>query len=129
MFAPPAESVNGSAWQDLKNVVIPGMSRMVRAQTEGECKKELSTGARRTNEMDKGATDHVLTIVRLLAKAADDSRLSPNEVDTLNHNITALLRQDREDFVHAFLVTVREAEGVLTSNVAQKLVNYPLAPK
>jgi hypothetical protein len=42
--------------------------------------------------MNKGATDHVLTIVRLLAKGADDSRLSPSEVNILNHNVTALGR-------------------------------------
>jgi hypothetical protein len=74
--------------------------------------------------MNKGATDHVLTIVRLLAKGADDSRLSPSEVDTLNHNVTALLQQDRDDFVRAFLAAVKEAEGVLTPNVAQKLASY-----
>jgi hypothetical protein len=74
--------------------------------------------------MNKGATDHVLTIVRLLAKGADDSRLSPNEVDALNQNITALLQQDRDDLVRAFLVAVKEAEGVLTPNVAQKLADY-----
>jgi hypothetical protein len=51
--------------------------------------------------MNKGATDHVLTIVRLLAKGADDSRLSPSEVDALNHNVTALLQQDRDDFIRA----------------------------
>jgi hypothetical protein len=74
--------------------------------------------------MNKGATDHVLTIVRLLAKGADDSRLSPNEVDALNQNITALLQQDRDDLVRAFLGAVKEAEGVLTPNVAQKLADY-----
>jgi hypothetical protein len=75
--------------------------------------------------MNKGATDHVLTIVRLLAKGADDSRLSPSEVDALNHNVTALLQQDRDDFVRVFLAAVKEAEGVLTPNVAQKLASYP----
>jgi hypothetical protein len=75
--------------------------------------------------MNKGATDHVLTIVRLLAKGADDSRLSPNEVDILNQNVTALIQQDKDDLVRAFLVAVKEAEGVLTPNVAQKLAGYP----
>jgi hypothetical protein len=75
--------------------------------------------------MNKGATDHVLTIVRLLAKGADDSRLSPNEVDLLNQNVTALIQQDRDDLVRAFLTAVKEAEGVLTPNVAQKLASYP----
>jgi hypothetical protein len=67
----------------------------------------------------------VLTIVRLLAKGADDSRLSPNEVDLLNQNVTALIQQDRDDLVRAFLAAVKEAEGVLTPNVAQKLATYP----
>lgn len=75
--------------------------------------------------MNKGATDHVLTIVRLLAKGADDSRLSPNEVDLLNQNVTALIQQDRDDLVRAFSTAVKEAEGVLTANVAQKLASYP----
>jgi hypothetical protein len=64
-------------------------------------------------------------IVRLLAKSADDSRLSPNEVDVLNQNVTALIQQDRDDLVRAFLAAVKEAEGVLTPNVAQKLAGYP----
>jgi hypothetical protein len=76
-------------------------------------------------EMNKGATDHVLTIVRLLAKGADDSRLSPNEVDLLNQNVTALIQQDRDDLVRAFLTAVKDAEGVLTPNVARKLASYP----
>jgi hypothetical protein len=63
--------------------------------------------------MNKGATDHVLTIVRLLAKGADDSRLSPNEVDLLNQNVTALIQQERDDLVRAFLAAVKEAEGVI----------------
>jgi hypothetical protein len=52
--------------------------------------------------MNKGATDHVLTVVRLLAKSADDSRLSPNEVDILNQNVAVLIQQDRDDLVRAF---------------------------
>jgi hypothetical protein len=52
--------------------------------------------------MNKGATDHVLTIVRLVAKGADESRLSPNEVDLLNQNVTVLIQQDRDDLVRAF---------------------------
>ena len=75
--------------------------------------------------MNKGATDHVLTIVRLLAKGADGSRLSPNEIDILNQNVTALIQQDRDDLVRAFLAAVKEAEGVLTPNVAQRLAGYP----
>jgi hypothetical protein len=88
----------------------------------------LGTKARateRAEKMNKGATDHVLTIVRLLAKGADDSRLSPNEVDLLNQNVTALIQQDRDDLVRAFLTAVKEAEGVLTPNLAQKLASYP----
>ena len=75
--------------------------------------------------MNKGATDHVLTIVRLLAKGADESRLSPNEVHILNQNVTALTQHDRDDFVRAILAAVKEAEGVLIPNVAQKLAAYP----
>ena len=75
--------------------------------------------------MNKGATDHVLTIVRLLAKGADDSRLSPNELDLLNQNVISLIQQDRDDLVRALLAAMKEAEGVLTPNVAQKLASYP----
>jgi hypothetical protein len=75
--------------------------------------------------MNKRATDHVLTIVRLLAKGADDSRLSPSEVDILNQNVIALIQHDRDELVRDFLAAVKEAEGVLTQNVAQKLASYP----
>jgi hypothetical protein len=75
--------------------------------------------------MNKGATDHVLLIIRLLAKGADDSRLSRSEVDALNHNDTSLLQQDRDDLIRAFLAAMNEAEGVLTPNVARKLASYP----
>jgi hypothetical protein len=37
----------------------------------------------------------------------------------------ALIQQDRDDLVRAFLAAVKEAEGVLTPNVAQKLAGYP----
>jgi hypothetical protein len=36
--------------------------------------------------MDQPAIDYVLTIVQLLAKGADDRRLSPMKVNILNHN-------------------------------------------
>jgi hypothetical protein len=39
--------------------------------------------------------------------------------------VTALIQQDRDDLVRAFLTAVKEAEGVLTPNVAQKLASYP----
>jgi hypothetical protein len=75
--------------------------------------------------MNKGATDHVLTIVRLLAKGADNSRLSPSEVDILNQNVIALIQHDRDDLVRDFLAAMKEADGVLSQNVAQKLAGYP----
>jgi hypothetical protein len=47
--------------------------------------------ARKGRKKNKGPTDHLLTIIRLIAKGADDSRLSPNEVDFLNQNVTAVM--------------------------------------
>jgi hypothetical protein len=73
--------------------------------------------------MNKGAADHVLTIVRLLAKGADNSRLSPSEVNIPNQNVTALIQHDRDDLVRDFLAAMKEADGVLSQNVAQKLVS------
>ena len=42
--------------------------------------------------MDQAAIDYVLTIVQLLAKGADDRRLSPMKVNILNQNVEALTR-------------------------------------
>jgi hypothetical protein len=71
--------------------------------------------------MDKAATDGIVTIVQLLAKSADDSRLSPMQVHVLNQNVEALLKHDSDEFVRTFLGMVKEAHGVLTPNVVQKL--------
>jgi hypothetical protein len=49
----------------------------------------------------------------------------PSEVDILNQNVTALIQHDRDDLVRDFLAAVKEADGVLTQNVAQKLAGYP----
>jgi hypothetical protein len=46
-------------------------------------------------------------------------------VDILNRNVTALIQHDREDLVRDFLAAMKEADGVLTPNVAQKLAGYP----
>ena len=70
--------------------------------------------------MDQAAIDYVLTIVQLLAKGADDRRLSPMRVNILNQNIEALTNYDSE-----FLAMVRDEDGVLTPNIATKLSQYP----
>jgi hypothetical protein len=75
--------------------------------------------------MDQAAIDYVLTIVQLLAKSADDRRLSPMRVNILNHDIEALMNYDSDEFVCKFLAMVRDARGVLTPNIATKLSQYP----
>ena len=75
--------------------------------------------------MDKAATDHVLTIVRLLAKGADDRRLAPAQVNILNQNVETLIKYDTDNFVREFLGRVKDAHGVLTPNVSGKLAGYP----
>jgi hypothetical protein len=75
--------------------------------------------------MDQAAIDYVLTIVQLLAKGADDRRLSPMKVDILNQNVEALTNYDSDEFVCRFLAMVRDATGVLTPNVSAKLIGYP----
>jgi hypothetical protein len=52
-------------------------------------------------------------------------RLSPSEVDILNQNVIALIQHDRDDLVRDFLAAMKEADGVLSQNVAQKLAGYP----
>jgi hypothetical protein len=71
--------------------------------------------------MDQAAIDYVLTIVQLLAKGADDRRLSPMHVNILNRNVEALTSYDSDQFVCKFLGMVRHAQGVLTPNIATKL--------
>jgi hypothetical protein len=75
--------------------------------------------------MDQAAIDYVLMIVQLLAKGADDRRLSPMRVNILNQNIEALTNYDSDEFVCKFLSMVRHARGVLTPNIATKLSQYP----
>jgi hypothetical protein len=64
--------------------------------------------------MDQAAIDHILTIVQLLAKGADDHRLSPTQRSVLYKNIEALIDHDSEEFVREFLARVRDATGVLS---------------
>jgi hypothetical protein len=71
--------------------------------------------------MDQAAIDYVLTVVQVLAKGADDRRLSIMKVNILNHNGEALANYDSDEFVCKFLAMVRDATGVLTSNVGGKL--------
>jgi len=75
--------------------------------------------------MDQTTIDYVLAIVQLLAKGADERRLSPMRVNILNLNIEALTNYDRDEFVCKFLARVREATGVLSPNIATKLSQYP----
>lgn len=75
--------------------------------------------------MDQAAIDYILTIVQLLAKGADDRRLSSMRVNILNQNIEALTSYDSDEFVCKFLAMVRDATGVLTPTVGQKLMAYP----
>jgi hypothetical protein len=75
--------------------------------------------------MDQAAIDYILTIVQLLAKGADDRRLSPMRVNILNQNIEALTNYDNDEFVCKFLAMVKDATGVLTPNIATKLSQYP----
>ncbi len=90
-------------------------------------------------QLGKAAADQILTIVHLLAKGADHQRLSPVNTHALNQNVEALIQHDHalnqnvealiqhdcDDFVRAFLARVRDATGVLTPHVAQKLSPYP----
>jgi hypothetical protein len=55
------------------------------------------------------------------SRKADNSRLSPSEADILNQNVIALIQHDRDDLAPA----MKEADGVLSQNVAQKLAIYP----
>jgi hypothetical protein len=75
-------------------------------------------------QLGKAAADQILKIVHLLAKGADHQRLSPVNTQALNQNVEALI-QHGDDFVRAFLARVRDATGVLTPHVAQKLSPYP----
>ena len=75
--------------------------------------------------MDQAAIDYILTIVQLLAKGADDRRLSPMKVNILNQNVEALTNYDSDEFIREFLARVRDATGVLTPTMGQKLVIYP----
>ena len=76
-------------------------------------------------QLGKAAADQILKIVHLLAKGADHQRLSPVNTQALNQNVEALIQHDGDDFVRAFLARVRDATGVLTPHVAQKLSPYP----
>lgn len=60
-------------------------------------------------QLDKAAVDQILTIVHLLAKGADDRRLSPMQVSVLGQNIEALIKHDSDGFVREFLARVRDA--------------------
>jgi hypothetical protein len=74
--------------------------------------------------MDQAATNHVLTIVQMLAKGATHKRLSPIQIDIFNKNVEELTNYDSDEFVCMLLAMVRDATGVLTPNVATKLSQY-----
>jgi hypothetical protein len=76
-------------------------------------------------QLDDAAVDRILTIVQLLAKAADDRRLAVLQADVLNKNVEALIMYDSDEFVRRFLVMVKAGTGVLTPNVSGKLAKYP----
>jgi hypothetical protein len=75
--------------------------------------------------MDDKVRDIIFTIVKLLAKAATLTRLSPMEADILNRNVEALLPFEGEEFIHTLLGMIKEAHGVLTADVSGKLKAYP----
>lgn len=76
-------------------------------------------------QLDDAAVDRILSIVHLLAKSADDRRLGPVQRNLLEQNIEALIKHDSDGFVRQFLARVRDAHGVLTPTVGQKLLGYP----
>jgi hypothetical protein len=76
-------------------------------------------------QLDDAAVDRILTIVQLLAKAADDRRLAVLQADVLNKNVEALIMYDSDEFVRRFLVMVKSGTRVLTPNVSGKLTKYP----
>jgi hypothetical protein len=76
-------------------------------------------------QLDDAAIDRILTIVQLLAQGADDKRLSPNRLHALNQHVEALIQHGSDEFVRRFLAAVRDAHGVLTPNVSEKLNGYP----
>jgi hypothetical protein len=76
-------------------------------------------------QLDDAAVDRILSVVHLLAKGADDRRLAPGQRNVLEQNIEALIKHDSDGFVREFLARVRDAHGVLTPTVSQKLIGYP----
>ena len=77
--------------------------------------------------MEEKAADMIFTIVRMLSKAADSARLKPLDADALNRNVEALMLFDTDEFVRTFLAIVKDARGVLSRAVSNKLkaAGYP----
>ena len=74
--------------------------------------------------MDKAATDLVLSIVHILAKGANHS-VSPAQENVFNQNVDELIKYADDDFVREFLGRVKDAHGVLSVGVSQKIRGYP----
>ncbi len=53
-------------------------------------------------QLDKAAIDQILTIVQMLAKGADDHRLSPVQKNSLNQNVAALINTTRKTSFASF---------------------------
>jgi hypothetical protein len=62
-------------------------------------------------QLEDAAVDRILSVVHVLAKGADDRRLSPVQRNLLELNIDALIKHDSDGFVREFLARVRDAHG------------------
>jgi hypothetical protein len=84
-------------------------------------------GVAKMENMEEKAADMIFTIVRMLSKAADSARLKPLDADALNRNVEALMLFDTDEFVRTFLAIVKDARGVLSRAVSNKLkaAGYP----
>jgi hypothetical protein len=67
----------------------------------------------------------IAATAKVSSAIASFRRLSSHSLAALNQNVEALIQHDGDDFVRAFLARVRDATGVLTPHVAQKLSPYP----
>jgi hypothetical protein len=68
---------------------------------------------------------NVVTVVQLLAKSADASRLSPIQADVLKKNIEVLIEHDEDETVRKLLAAIRDAKSVLSPNLQERLAGYP----
>jgi hypothetical protein len=71
-------------------------------------------------QLSQFEVDQILMVVQLLAKSADDRRLSLMETYTLRGSVEALRQHESDDFVKHFLAAIKDAHGVLTRNKSQK---------